>query len=85
MWLGKTSSVVCPVVALLNYLAIRPGPAGPLFMFQDGSPLSRDQFVRKVKQALYAANVDKSQYSGHSFRIGAATSAAAAGVPKGAW
>ena len=45
------------------------------------SPLSCDQFVHKVKAALQVANVNSESYSGHSFRIGVATTAAAAGVP----
>ena len=46
-----------------------------------GWPLSRDLLVRRVRCALNAAGIDQSRYSGHSFWIGAATSAAAAGVP----
>ena len=34
-----------------------------------------------MKEALAAASILHQNYSGHSFRIGAATSAAAAGVP----
>ena len=37
--------------------------------------------MRMVKKTLHLAKVDASAYSGHSFRIGAATAAAAAGVP----
>ena len=33
------------------------------------------------KKTLHKANIDESEYSGHSFRIGAAPSATAAGVP----
>ena len=36
--------------------------------------------MREVRKALVAAGVDQSKYSGHSFRIGAATTAAAAGI-----
>lgn len=50
-------------------------------MLQDGSPLTRDAFVNAVKQALLSAGIDNSAYSGHSFRIGAATAAARAGIP----
>ena len=81
IFFGRTSATVCPVAAILDYLAIRPKGEGPLLVHADGSPLTRDQFVRAVKRALQAANIDSSLYSGHSFRIGAATAAAAAGVP----
>ena len=39
-----------------------------LFIHLNGSPLTRDTFVKMVKEALKAANVDQTLYSGHSFR-----------------
>lgn len=81
IFLGKTGTALCPVGALLHYLAARPSGDGPLLVHADGSPLSRDQFVRMVKKMLVSANVDSTLYSGHSFQIGAAMAAAAAGVP----
>ena len=84
IYFGKTDSPICPVAGLLQYMASRPrddGYSAPLLVHADGSPLTRDQFVRMVKKTLHVANVDHSSYSGHSFRIGAASSAAAAGVP----
>ena len=81
IYLGKSGSTLCPVLAMLSYLAVRPKLEGPLLVHLDGSPLTRDQFVRLVKRALTAASIDASAYSGHSFRIGAASAAAAAGVP----
>ncbi len=61
-------------------LVRRGNEPGPLFIFEDGSPLSRPRFVTVVRQALAAAGVDPKPYSGHSFRIGAATTAAKKGV-----
>ena len=81
IFLGATSQDICPVTALSNYLVVRPKGQGPLFVLADGSPLLRSQFVAQVRKALAYADIDESKYSGHSFRIGAATSAAAAGVP----
>ena len=81
IFLGRTNAPLCPVVALLNYLAVRSERDGPLFVFQDGTPLLRDRFIREVKEALVIAGVDSKSYSGHSFRIGATTAAAKAGVP----
>ena len=78
--LGATQSVLCPVKAMLGYLVIRPQSAGPLFLFRDGSTLLRPRLVRALHQALQAAGVNCSGYSGHSFRIGAATTATRAGV-----
>ena len=81
IFLGSTGQDICPVTALSNYLFVRAKGQGPLFVLADGSPLLRSHFVANVKRALAYANIDESKYSGHSFRIGAATSAAAAGVP----
>ncbi len=54
-------------------------------MFSSGSrtgvSLTREQFVSAVKAALTEADVDSSRYTGHSFRIGAATTAALRGLP----
>ena len=53
---------------------------GPLFKFADGKPLTRERFVVKVREALVEAGINSAPYSGHSFRIGAATTAAQKGV-----
>ncbi len=80
IYVGRTHNHLCPVVAMILYLAVRGIDNGPLFRFRDGTPLTRQVFVGKVKAALTQAGVDSSHYSGHSFRIGAATTAAACGI-----
>ena len=79
--IGRTGDDLCPVAAVLAFMVIRPNTPGPLFVRADGSPLSRDFLVRSVQTALAAAGMDTAGYSGHSFRIGAATAAAQAGFP----
>ena len=78
--LGKTDNDLCPVTALLAYLAIRGSGPGFLFLFSDRRPLTKQRFIQRVRQALSAIGVDSSQYAGHSFRIGAATTASARGL-----
>lgn len=80
LFMGRTDSDVCPVRALLNYLVERGSTEGPLFMFPDGSYLTRQRLVEVVRQALGKAGLDASKYCGHSFRIGAATTAAKKGM-----
>lgn len=80
IFIGRTDSELCPIAAVLPYLAIRGTTAGPLFRFANGTPLTRDAFVKEVRRALTAAGIDADVYSGHSFRIGAATVAAAVGI-----
>ena len=81
IFISRTNSNLCPVAAVLGYMAVRPQVEGPLLVHEDGSPLTRDQFVKLVRGALRVAGIDNSAYAGHSFRIRAATAAAAAGVP----
>jgi integrase len=77
---GATGDTLSPVTALLAYLAIEPSVSGPLFLFENGLTLSRPRLIRALHQVLLLAGIDDSRYSGHSFRIGAATAAAKAGV-----
>ena len=82
IYLGRTDNAICPVAALLSFIAVRPPHlSGPLLRFPNGSTLTRAILVTQVKRALTASGIDSSRYSGHSFRIGAATTAAAAGIP----
>lgn len=80
IYMGRTRDTLCPVAAVLGYLAIRPQRPGPLFIFEDGSPLTRAKLVTQLRDALARAGISTTGYSGHSFRIGAATTAAQAGL-----
>lgn len=74
-------SVTCPVQAMKHLFAIHPLPdSAPLFADASGSPLMRSQFIRRLKLRLTDVGIDSSGYSGHSFRRGAATAAAIAGL-----
>ena len=65
---------------MLNYLVVRGPVGGPLFQFKDGHPLTWQRFVGAVREALGKAGINQDKYSGHSFRIGAATTAASKGL-----
>ena len=80
IYVGRGIGLICPVVALGNVLA-RCGPSpGPLFCYVDGRPLTWQQLSSTVQAILHSAGYPGS-YSGHSFRIGAATTAAAREIP----
>ena len=81
LYIGRSQSHICPVTAVLAYLSIRPPTPGPLFMYVDGTPLTRSSLIAAVRAALTCAGFDVSRFTGHSFRIGAATAAAQAGIP----
>ena len=72
---------ICPVQALKTYVDMAGHSEGPLFCFPCGSPVPYTFFCSNLKLALAFNNLDPKLYKGHSFRIGAATSAAARGVP----
>ena len=74
---GRTDDKICPISAMLSY---RPPEPGFLFLFRDGTPLSRARLCHELRLALMTAGVDTTGYSGHSFRIGAATTAAQVGL-----
>ena len=59
IYLGCTGHSICPVAALLAFLAVRPAdPKGPLFRFHNGSTLSRDWLVREVGSVLQHHSLD---------------------------
>ena len=62
--------------AVLAYMAIRPQVSSPLFVHSDGAPLARMELVMEVRAALTGDGMDLSRYTGHSFCIKAASSAA---------
>ena len=80
IYLGRSFTELCPVEAIMAYLRIRGNTVGPFFQFHDGTPLSREQLVTRVRQALLSAGKDPASYSSHSFRIGATSTAAEMGV-----
>ena len=80
VFLGRTNAGVCPVSETLRYVG-RRGPApGPFFIFENGTPLTKAAFILRVREALVTLGLNCQDYAGHSFRIGAATTAAQAGL-----
>ncbi len=80
VFIGPFGDDLCPVKAMAAYLVARGGRAGMLFHFRDGRRLTRERFVSRIRQAMERAGLNCTAYSGHSFRIGAATTAARCGI-----
>ena len=80
LYVGQGNSLICPVVALTNFLALHGPSPGPLFCYADGRPLTW-QLLSSTVQAILNSTSYHGSYSGHSFWIGAATTAASRGVP----
>ena len=82
VYIGRTDTDICPIAAILAFMALRGNTPGPFFQQRDKNPLRKDKFVEEIRAALTAAGITASDYSGHSFRIGAATTAAQCGLPE---
>ena len=78
---ARSSSTICAVMAMRdNFLLARPQP-GPLFFFQSGRYLTRGVVSHLLQDSARFAGLPYLCLKGHSFRIGAASVAAAAGLP----
>ena len=78
-----TSTSTCPVRAINCFAEVSTLRSGSLHYGGRFTPLSRDQLTEVLRHLLQQAGHQQHLYSSHSFRIGAATTAAAAGLP--AW
>ena len=73
-------SPTCPVTCLKRlYLTDPQPPESPLFVGHDGAPLLCVDLLRRLREDLTQLGFQPSQFAGHSFWRGGASSAAAAG------
>ena len=80
--IARTDSPFCPMAAMRRYVNLRPqtGPSAPLFLTSPHQHMTGAWFTQHLKRTLQRCNLPEGKYSSHSFRIGAATSAAAQGA-----
>ena len=83
--LFKTTSSTCPLKAFKRYKDSVTNTSANSSLYRTGrfTPLSHSAVTRVIRQLLSQAGLNSSEYVSHSFRIGAATTAAAADLP--AW
>ena len=79
--IARSGGEVCAVKALEAYLHRRGHGPGPLFVYASGQAMVREQLITNLRSLCRRLGLDSSVYSGHSLRIGAATTAAARGLP----
>ena len=81
--IGKANSHLCPLSAMLAYLESRTlfPTTGPLFTFQSASFRTRGRLTNQTRLLLSKGGLNSGEFAGHSFRIGAATTAASANLP----
>lgn len=78
---NTSTPYLCPYQAVVRYLDLRKHSscAEPLFSFLDGKPITRHYFTQQMQAALSFCDLNLHNYHTHSFRIGAASTAAAKG------
>ena len=81
-----SNHTICPFSAIKKYLTVRRGRAtpfclsDPLFIKEDGCALDREFFIASLKHILDICGYNSNLYNGHSFRIGASTSAGSVNI-----
>lgn len=79
--LGRVAGMsLCPVLVVSAWVGVRPVGPGPFLIHENGSALSRFQFQSVFQRCLIVGGYLPSDYSSHSFRIGAAMEAARWGL-----
>ena len=82
LYLFSTHTLTCPVAAMKKCLSLKKyDPHAPLLCLGDGTPLTCLKFVKMLRSVLQKLGFQPTIYAGHSFRIGAATTVAATGLP----
>ena len=84
----RTNNFLCPIRHLHRYVNNRSKLFGnlspsssPLFIMPNGRALTRTELVKRLRHVISSLGINGSLYSGHSLRIGAASTAAKAGLP----
>ena len=54
LFLGTTDHIICPIKAILPYLALRRSKPGPLFVTNNNTPLTRQFFSASLSAILTA-------------------------------
>lgn len=78
---ARCPSLLCPVTAMQQFFLQAKPRSGPLFYFRSGRYLTRSSVTHLLRDSARCAGLPHESLKGHSFRIGAASAAAAAGLP----
>ena len=78
---ARCTSLLCPVSAMQRYFMLAQPRPGPLFYFQSGQLLTRSSVMHLLQDSARYTGLPYESLKGHSFHIGAASAAAAAGLP----
>ena len=80
--ISKIDNSLCPYASMLHYLKLRQctSPVSPLFILPNGLPMTKEWFRIHLAKVVEGCGLPSPLYTGHSFRIGAATTAAERGL-----
>ena len=67
---GHVDSPLCPVSVILKYIEIQGDRPGPFFMDSSHQALTKQRFIRHIRDILNSLGLQQDQYACHSFRIG---------------
>lgn len=82
VFIPARAAPLCPVKALQDYVAFRGTIPGRLFLDERGEPYTIPRFRSQLAKVVRAAGLQSCGITPHSFRVGAATTAAALGLPE---
>ena len=84
VYIHQVDNSTCPYSAMQRYFSqarlYSHKQVKPLFIFCNGDTLNRKNFLKQLRSMLKQAKLPSHHFNTHSFRIGAATSAAASGI-----
>ncbi len=80
---SKINNFNCPYSSMVKYLKMRPRTPrkAPLFVLNNGHPMTKHWLRVHLVSVLTCCRLPSHFYTGHSFYIGAATTAAECNIP----
>lgn len=79
--IARTGSQVCAVTAVQHYFQLASPSLRPLFSFHSGRLLTRSAVISLLRDTVRLVGLPFHSSKGHTFRIGAASTTAAVGLP----
>ena len=84
IYIGCSGDIVCAYCAMVDFLECRKrlefSAHSPLFFYPNGAILTKSILVKNTKLYLALVGKNPNDYSGHSYRIGGATTMASQGM-----
>ena len=79
--IARLASQIFAVIAMQRHFQLAASPSGPLFSFRSGRLLTRSAVIFLLRDIVRLVGLPFHSLKGHTFRIGAASTAAALGLP----